>query len=79
MPMTWPVVSGWPRTASIATNRGALNAFFATIGSIDHLVLAAGPGAVGVGPFAALDEAALRQAFDGKFFAHVKAIQAALP
>jgi NAD(P)-dependent dehydrogenase (short-subunit alcohol dehydrogenase family) len=34
---------------------------------------------VGVGPFAALDEAALRQAFDGKFFAHVKAIQAALP
>jgi NAD(P)-dependent dehydrogenase (short-subunit alcohol dehydrogenase family) len=62
-----------------ATNRGALNAFFATTGSIDHLVLAASPGAVGVGPFAALDEAALRQAFDGKFFAHVKAIQAALP
>jgi NAD(P)-dependent dehydrogenase (short-subunit alcohol dehydrogenase family) len=62
-----------------ATNRGALNAFFATTGSIDHLVLAASPGAVGVGPFAALDEAALRQAFDGKFFAYVKAIQAALP
>jgi NAD(P)-dependent dehydrogenase (short-subunit alcohol dehydrogenase family) len=34
---------------------------------------------VGAGPIAALDEAALRQAFDGKFFAHVKAIQAALP
>jgi NAD(P)-dependent dehydrogenase (short-subunit alcohol dehydrogenase family) len=34
---------------------------------------------VGVGPIATLDEAALRQAFDGKFFAHVKAIQAALP
>ena len=32
-----------------------------------------------MGPIAALDEAALRQAFDGKFFAHVKAIQAALP
>jgi NADP-dependent 3-hydroxy acid dehydrogenase YdfG len=62
-----------------ATNRRALNAFFAATGSIDHLVLAASPGAVGVGPFAALDEAALRQAFDGKFFAHVKAIQAALP
>ena len=34
---------------------------------------------MGAGPFASLDEAALRQAFDGKFFAHVKAIQAALP
>ena len=32
-----------------------------------------------MGPIAALDEAALRQAFDGKFFAHVNAIQAALP
>ena len=62
-----------------ATNRGALDAFFATAGTIDHLVLAASPGAVGVGPIADLDEAALRQAFDGKFFAHVKAIQAALP
>jgi NAD(P)-dependent dehydrogenase (short-subunit alcohol dehydrogenase family) len=62
-----------------ATSRGALDAFFATTGTIDHLVLSASPGAVGVGPIAALDEAALRQAFDGKFFAHVKAIQAALP
>ena len=42
-------------------------------------MLSASPGAVGVGPIATLDEAALRQAFDGKFFAHVKAIQAALP
>jgi NAD(P)-dependent dehydrogenase (short-subunit alcohol dehydrogenase family) len=62
-----------------ATNRGALDAFFATTGPVDHLVLSASPGAVGVGPFATLDEADLRQAFDGKFFAHVKAIQAALP
>jgi NAD(P)-dependent dehydrogenase (short-subunit alcohol dehydrogenase family) len=62
-----------------ATSRGALDAFFATTGTIDHLVLSASPGAVGIGPIAALDEAALRQAFDGKFFAHVKAIQAALP
>jgi len=62
-----------------ATSREALDAFFATTGTIDHLVLSASPGAVGVGPIAALDEAALRQAFDGKFFAHVKAIQAALP
>jgi NAD(P)-dependent dehydrogenase (short-subunit alcohol dehydrogenase family) len=62
-----------------ATDRGALDAFFAAAGTIDHLVLAASPGAVGVGPIATLGEAALRQAFDGKFFAHVKTIQAALP
>ena len=62
-----------------ATSRAALDAFFATTGTIDHLVLSASPGAVGAGPFATLDEAALRRAFDGKFFAHVKAIQAALP
>lgn len=62
-----------------ATDREALAAFFATAGTIDHLVLAASPGALGVGPIAALDQAALRQAFDGKFFAHVNAIQAALP
>jgi NAD(P)-dependent dehydrogenase (short-subunit alcohol dehydrogenase family) len=62
-----------------ATSRAALEEFFAGTGMVDHLVLSASPGAVGVGPIAALDEAALRQAFDGKFFAHVKAIQAALP
>jgi len=62
-----------------ATDRAALDAFFATTGTIDHLILTASPGAAGAGPFASLDEAALRQAFDGKFFAHVKAIQAALP
>jgi NAD(P)-dependent dehydrogenase (short-subunit alcohol dehydrogenase family) len=62
-----------------ATDRSALDAFFATTGTIDHLILTASPGAAGAGPFASLDEAALRQAFDGKFFAQVKAIQAALP
>src|ERR1700677_4405031 len=62
-----------------ATDREALEAFFATTGTVDHLVLAASPGAVGAGPIASLEEAALRRAFDGKFFAHVKAIQAALP
>src|SRR5690349_13124300 len=54
-----------------ATDRGALDAFFATTATIDHLVLAASPGAVGFGPIAALDEAALREAFDGKVFAHI--------
>jgi NAD(P)-dependent dehydrogenase (short-subunit alcohol dehydrogenase family) len=61
-----------------ANDTDALGGFFDAIGTVDHLVLAASPGAVGVGPIATLDEAALRQAFDGKFFAHVKAIQAAL-
>jgi NAD(P)-dependent dehydrogenase (short-subunit alcohol dehydrogenase family) len=61
-----------------ATDTDALGGFFDAIGTVDHLVLAASLGAVGVGPIATLDEAALRQAFDGKFFAHVKAIQAAL-
>jgi NAD(P)-dependent dehydrogenase (short-subunit alcohol dehydrogenase family) len=62
-----------------ATDRAALDAFLGTAGTLDHLVLAASPGAAGAGPIAALDRAALRQAFDGKFFAHVNAIQAALP
>ena len=72
---------GHPVLAAVldATSREALDAFFATTATIDHLVLSASPGAVGAGPIAALDEAALRHAFDGKFFAHVKAIQAALP
>jgi NAD(P)-dependent dehydrogenase (short-subunit alcohol dehydrogenase family) len=72
---------GFPvRVAELdATDRAALDVFFSPGPAIDHLVLAASPGAVGVGPVAALDEAALRQAFDGKFFAHVQAIQAALP
>jgi NADP-dependent 3-hydroxy acid dehydrogenase YdfG len=44
-----------------ATDRGALDAFFASGPAIDHLVLAASPGTVGAGPVAALDESALRQ------------------
>jgi NAD(P)-dependent dehydrogenase (short-subunit alcohol dehydrogenase family) len=62
-----------------ATDRASLDAFFAAPETVDHLVLSASPGAVGAGPIATLNEAALRQAFDGKVFAHVKAIQAALP
>jgi NAD(P)-dependent dehydrogenase (short-subunit alcohol dehydrogenase family) len=62
-----------------ATDETAVAGFFETAGSFDHLVLAASPGAVGSGPFASLGEADLRQAFDGKFFAHVKVLQAARP
>jgi NAD(P)-dependent dehydrogenase (short-subunit alcohol dehydrogenase family) len=62
-----------------ATDAAAVNEFFGLIGAVDHLVLAASPGAVGGGPFADLDEAALRQAFDGKFFAYFSVLKAALP
>jgi len=62
-----------------AADATAVAGFFDTAGPLDHLVLAASPGAVGSGPFAGLDESALRQAFDGKFFAHVKVFQAARP
>jgi NAD(P)-dependent dehydrogenase (short-subunit alcohol dehydrogenase family) len=53
--------------------------FFGAVPPFDHLVLAASPGAAGSGPFADLDEDALRQAFDGKFFAYVKVLKAARP
>jgi NAD(P)-dependent dehydrogenase (short-subunit alcohol dehydrogenase family) len=62
-----------------ATDAAAADEFFGPAQAIDHLVLAASPGAVGSGPFADLDEAPLRQAFDGKFFAYVKVLQAARP
>ena len=62
-----------------ATDADAVAGFFAGIGTVDHLVLAASPSAVGLGPFTGLDEGALRQAFEGKFFAHFKVLKAALP
>ena len=62
-----------------ATDPGAVAAFFGDGETVDHLVLALSPGAVAVGPLVTLDEKDLRTAFDGKFFAHVRAIQAALP
>ena len=62
-----------------ATDAAAVTGFFGAAQAFDHLVLAASPGAVGSGPFADLDEGALRQAFDGKFFAHVRVLKAARP
>ena len=62
-----------------ATDAAAVASFFGTAGPVDHLVLAASPGAVGSGPFSELDEGALRQAFDGKFFAYITVLQAARP
>jgi NAD(P)-dependent dehydrogenase (short-subunit alcohol dehydrogenase family) len=62
-----------------ATDPGAVAAFFDHEGTVDHLVLTLSPGAVAVGPLASLDEKDLRTAFDGKFFAHVRVLQAAVP
>ncbi len=62
-----------------ATDPGAVAAFFDHEETVDHLVLALSPGAVAVGPLASLDESDLRTAFDGKFFAHVRVLQAAAP
>jgi NAD(P)-dependent dehydrogenase (short-subunit alcohol dehydrogenase family) len=62
-----------------ATDGAAVTAFFEGSGTVDHLVLAASPGSVGAGPLASLEPEALRQAFDGKFFAHVTVLRAALP
>jgi NAD(P)-dependent dehydrogenase (short-subunit alcohol dehydrogenase family) len=55
-----------------------LGAVFAGIGSFDHLVLAFGSGK-GVGPFATVDLAEVRQGFEEKVFPHFACAQAALP
>ena len=62
-----------------ATDAGAVSTFFEKIEIVDHLVLVLSPGAIAVGPVATLDEKDLRTAFDGKFFAHVRVLQAAAP
>jgi NAD(P)-dependent dehydrogenase (short-subunit alcohol dehydrogenase family) len=61
------------------TDEAAVTAFFGAVLPVDHLVLALSAGAVGAGPLASLEETALRHAFDGKFFAHIKILKAALP
>ena len=66
-------------TATVdATSAEELAAFFAAERTYDHLVLALS-GASGAGPIADLDVADLRDSFDAKLFAHVRALQAALP
>jgi NAD(P)-dependent dehydrogenase (short-subunit alcohol dehydrogenase family) len=62
-----------------ATGEAAVEEFFGSAQPFDHLVLAASPGAVGSGPFTDLDTGALKQAFDGKFFAYVTVLKAARP
>ena len=62
-----------------ATDPDAVAGFFGAGETVDHLVLALSPGAVAIGPLVTLDEGELRTAFDGKFFAHVRVVQAAAP
>jgi NAD(P)-dependent dehydrogenase (short-subunit alcohol dehydrogenase family) len=62
-----------------ATDSEAVAGFFGQADPVDHLVLALSPGAVALGPLANLDESNLREAFDGKLFAHVRVLKAALP
>jgi NAD(P)-dependent dehydrogenase (short-subunit alcohol dehydrogenase family) len=61
-----------------ATDRGALDNFFRSLGGLDHLVLSITSGG-GAGLFRDLEPEALRKALDGKLWAKVNAIQAALP
>lgn len=56
-----------------ATDRAALDAFFAATGTVDHLVLAASPGAVGVGPIADREESAPRCSTECTGGAHLTA------
>ncbi|MEU6745214.1 SDR family oxidoreductase [Spirillospora sp. NPDC046719] len=55
----------------------ALAAFFAEDTIYDQMVLALSSGS-GAGPFPSLDLQALREGFEGKFWAHLKTLQAAL-
>ncbi|TGB13909.1 SDR family oxidoreductase [Streptomyces palmae] len=61
-----------------ATDQGAIDAFFAQSGTVDHLVVAV-TGAAGGGPFAELDMKELAAGFDAKFWPQVRILKAALP
>ncbi|HZE41282.1 MAG TPA: SDR family oxidoreductase [Stackebrandtia sp.] len=61
-----------------ATDPAQIAGFFAADTVYDHLVLALS-GASGAGPLATLDLDDLAAGFDGKFWPHVRILQAALP
>ena len=61
-----------------ATDRAALDGFFARSGPIDHLVITLS-GGEGAGAFAQLDLQALRRGFEAKFWPQLQTAQAALP
>lgn len=61
-----------------AADPAAAKIAFGTIGRFDHLVLSLG-SRKGLGPFASVDLAEMRQGFEEKVFAHFTTAQAALP
>lgn len=61
-----------------ASDRDALDAFFARLGHLDHLVIAAS-GGVGGGPFTKLIRDELAYGFDAKFWVQWQCAQVALP
>src|SRR5438445_12374377 len=62
-----------------ATDPEEIERLFRGLGRFDHLVLALSGGSAGAGPIAAVSAVDLRAAFEGKFWAHIAAIQAGLP
>ncbi|TYB63279.1 SDR family oxidoreductase [Nonomuraea sp. PA05] len=59
------------------TSQEEVAAFFDRVGELDHLVLAFSGGADAMGPLAELEVSAVRDAFDGKLFPYLYAIQRA--
>ncbi|MFJ9930987.1 SDR family oxidoreductase [Streptomyces misionensis] len=72
------IITGRGQDRLDASDRAALDAFFAGSGTVDHLIVALS-GGKGAGPFAELDLADLAAGFDGKFWPQVQVLQAALP
>ncbi|MYW70249.1 SDR family oxidoreductase [Streptomyces sp. SID8379] len=60
-----------------ATDQADIDAFFATVAPVDHLVVAVS-GAAGSGAFAELDLDDLAHGFDAKFWPQLRILQAAL-
>jgi NAD(P)-dependent dehydrogenase (short-subunit alcohol dehydrogenase family) len=61
-----------------AADPASLSTFFERAGEFQHLVIAASGGA-GAGPFATIEEAMLRGAFEAKFWVHWRTARAAVP
>jgi len=67
------------KTAALdSRDRKALDAFFAKHGAFDHLVVAVS-GGKGMGEFAKLPLAELREGFEEKFWSQLETVQSALP
>ncbi|MEU1425984.1 SDR family oxidoreductase [Nocardia sp. NPDC005746] len=61
-----------------AADQAEVDAFFAGLGTLDHLVISVS-GSAGSGPFAELGLDQLAAGFDGKFWPQVRILKAALP